>query len=296
MAATKKSRKIAGNDFPPDVQAVYDTLTLEQKNTVNSLSDPNQKLSVIAAYSRQNAADQDKEPTFTGGGTSTASTQGTYFERALGVEGGQRRETATNKIIPGSYTGFRSGTVTPYGTMQRAPKYFESDVDLINTLGREQIALVQAQMKKAGALGSKYRVGIVDEATKKAFEEVLVQANRSGADWRSALGQLQANPVGGSGGLAPKVSNQDDLKRIIQQSAQYVLGRDLDEKAANDLVRTYQQMQVKAQTQGITTPQGMRTDLPDVQTFAQKRITKQQGGEADAYKFAKFADAIFGGD
>ena len=49
-------------------------------------------------------------------------------------------------------------------------------------------------MKKAGVLGSTYRIGVADEATITAFTKVLGQANRNLSSWQTALGNLQANP------------------------------------------------------------------------------------------------------
>ena len=282
-------------DLSPQDQALYDALPDFQKNQVDQAA-PENRSAILQGIVAQNqkAAQEGARPSYNTSQNSGFATE-VYFEKALGVEGGRTVSKTTNAPVEGTYTGFRAGTITPYGTLQRTPKYFERDVDLIAKLGREQIAIVQAQMKRAGVISSNYRAGIADDVTKAGFKTLLEQANNSGADWRSTLAVLEATPAGGTGKLPPKVSNPDDLKRIIQQSAQYVLGRDLDDVAADQLVRTYQQMQVKQQTTGFTS-NGMRTDLPDAQTFAQKRIEKQAGPEAQAYKFAKFADSIFGGE
>lgn len=58
----------------------------------------------------------------------------------------------------------------------------------------ERIAAFQAEMAKAGIL-NKYRKGLADDATVKAFKDLLGYANRMATDFNGALRQLQQIPL-----------------------------------------------------------------------------------------------------
>jgi hypothetical protein len=100
-------------------------------------------------------------------------------------------------------------------------------------------------MKAAGILG-KYRLGVVDDATLAAFKTVLGQANRTASDWTVGLKALQSGATGGPG-LTYRVSNPDDLNKVIEQSAKYVLGRSIDPAMSQRIAKAYQQLQIEEQ-------------------------------------------------
>lgn len=226
------------------------------------------------------------------GGTAVGDTA--YFQPALGVSGGRRVDTATGLVVPETYTGFRppvGGEERRFGVPQPTPKYFAGDEDLINTFTREEVATVQQQMKAAGILG-KYRLGVVDDATLDAFKTVLSQSNRTASDWTVGLKALQSGATGGPG-LTYRVSNPDDLNKIIEQSAKYVLGRSIDPAMSQRISKAYQQLQIEEQR--ASKMGGVQTQAPQADVFAEKQIQKKFGAEADAYKFAQYAQAILGG-
>lgn len=226
------------------------------------------------------------------GGTAVGDTA--YFQPALGVSGGRRVDTATGLVVPETYTGFRppvGGEERRFGVPQPTPKYFAGDEDLINTFTREEVATVQQQMKAAGILG-KYRLGVVDDATLDAFKTVLSQSNRTASDWTVGLKALQSGATGGPG-LTYRVSNPDDLNKIIEQSAKYVLGRSIDPAMSQRISKAYQQLQIEEQR--ASKMGGVQTQAPQADVFAEQQIKQKSGAEADAYKFAQYAQAILGG-
>lgn len=243
-----------------------------------------------------NAATWTKETTSTKTVADLSTSKG---QAALGVTGQRRVQIVqtpgggfAEEPMPGSYVGYKYGVVTPYGTLQRTPQYFQGDEDQIASFTPEEIASIQKRMQKAGVLGNKYRIGIADDTTIDAFKNVLENANRSGTNWNAALNTLQATPRSGEG-LTYKVSNPEDIKAVIQQTASKVLGRSADDQLVNRLVKSYQQLQVQ-EAQGMTVD-GMRTGAPDVQVFAQQQLRERAGGDADAYRFSQFASRILGG-
>ncbi len=229
-------------------------------------------------------------PGFQGGATAPDTD---YFQPALGVTGGRQVSKITGVPVPDTYTGFKlsvSGEERRFG-VPTTPKYFDGDEDLINTFTREEIATVQQQMKAAGILG-KYRLGVVDDATLAAFKTVLGQANRTASDWTVGLKALQSGATGGPG-LTYRVSNPDDLNKIIEQSAKYVLGRSIDPAMSQRIAKAYQQLQIEEQR--TSKMGGIQTQAPQADVFATKQIQQKSGAEADAYKFAQYAQAILGG-
>lgn len=271
----------------PDEERILNSLPPDQQAIVRAMPEAGQKLYLQQVASRQQATTTGSGlPPFTGSGSQ--GTDKTYFQPTLGVSGGRRVEQATGLPVAGTYTGFRRVTTSPVGVSVEQPRYFDGDEDMIATFTREQIADIQAKMKKAGILG-KYRVGVADEATVSAFKDVLSQANRELSDWNIGLSVLQQGAVGGGGGLPYRVSSPDDLRTVIEDSSRLVLGRVANPEFTNRVVKAYQDVQMREQTAPTT------VKAPQADVFAEKQIKKRFGAEADAYEFAKFADIILKG-
>lgn len=304
-------------EFTPEQQDMYDALDPADQQQVDAAGDKNKIATLMVLYQstlnrrggtpsqsptattvppqttpQQPSTTVVYDPNNTGGGT-TVDLTNTFYQQALGVTGG-RRVSVTGQVIPQTYTGFR-GTTSPMQELRgqpRNPIYFQGDQDKIALFSREEIASIQAQMKKAGVLGSNYRIGVADEATVAAFEKVLGQANRDLTSWQSALGTLQASKPP-SKGLQYRVSNPDDISKIIEQTSQRVLGRAVDDMTRQRLVKAYQQLQIEEQRQSAGGA-SMVVQAPDVSTFTEKKLQKMAGPEADAYKFAQFASSLLG--
>ena len=298
----------------PEQQAAYDALSSAEKKAVDRMDFEGKQLFLNTKIAAQASTPTTSPSTTIPATQATASganvlgyTGGqpipdtTYYQEALGVYGGRQVVKATGQPVAGTYTGFKSALqkeTTPTGatsalpSMRNAqPRYFEGDEDLINNFSREDIATLQQQMKNAGLLG-KYKLGIVDNATLAGFKTVLGQANRTGGPWQDGLKQLS---VGGSGGtgLTLKVSSPDDLTRIIDQTASYVLGRKIDLATSQRIAKSFQQLEIQEQ-QGKKSG-GVQVQAPQADVFAEKQIKATSGAEADAYKFAQFAKEILGG-
>jgi hypothetical protein len=298
-------------EFTPEQQQMYDALDPVDQQQVDAAGDEGKIIVLMVLYqstlrrsgsptNQSSTATTNQQPSTTivfdpdskGGGTPVDLTN-TYYQQALGVTGG-RRVSVTGQVVPETYTGFR-GTTSPMQELRgeiRTPIYFEGDQDKIALFGKEEIASIQSQMKKAGVLGSTYRIGVADEATITAFTKVLGQANRNLSSWQTALGNLQANPPP-SKGLQYRVSNPDDINKIIEQTSQRVLGRAVDDATRQRLIKTYQQLQIDEQRQAAGGA-SMVVQAPDVSTFTEKKLQKMAGPEADAYKFADFASSLLG--
>lgn len=283
MAKTRKVNKLSPSD-----QLLYDSLPANLKAVVDAITDPAQKSATIKALVAQATATTTPTPAgtpsaFSGG--AAATTQDSFFERAIGVEAGREVSIKTQQVVPGQVT--RVGGVGGF-----LPRYFERDADLLSRYSRDQVADIQAKMKKAGLLGDKYRIGIPDPATKKAWVELLSLANNTNTDWTTALKTAGAQPAG-TGKLPPKVSNPADILNVARQVSRQVLGRE-DATILNEIVTAFQRQQVRSQTGQLPMRDGVRVEPMGLEALSEKKLRKAAGPEAEAYKFAQFAQRIFG--
>jgi len=307
-------------ELTEEQQIKYSELSVAQQKIIDGVP-PNQKGLVIEAMWIGNNADSivagspttptsKSDGTGLGGsskvwtgesGASVADLSTSTAQPAIGVLGQRRVQVIqepggklTTQVLPKSYTGFqpKQQPSTPYGAMPSNVRYFAGDEYEIATFKPEEIATIQQQMLKAGLLSKKYRIGIADAETIAAFEKVLGQANTNGTNWTTALGTLMATPKQGSG-LTYRVSNPDDIRAVVQQTASSILGRSAEPAVVDRLVKSYQELQIQEQ-QGMTTPTGARTSAPQVDVFAKKELRKTAGPEADAFRFAQFAKTVLG--
>ena len=313
---TSKPKQLSPSD-----QAIYDAMPVSTQNLTNMIPDPATKSAYIQEWASSSAGkaalsgttiesvpDVDTEDTSGGlpqfGGDIAAGTPDqTRFQPALGTEVG-RFVDSMGRPVAGS-AGRISAPADPErdrftGGPGYTPRYYEDSADLINSFGYEKIAEIQNKLVKAGLLGNKYALGRVDNATRNAWIDLLEQANRipepggkTSVDWNTALNIATTSPPGGTGKLPPKVSNPADILKVARQVSRNVLGRE-DDTILNDIVQAFQRSQVREQTGQLRMKDGMRVDAPGLEAFAERKIQQAAGPEADAYKFAQFAENLFG--
>jgi hypothetical protein len=223
------------------------------------------------------------------------------YSTAIGVEGRRVTNVATGET---TYEGYRapsatqkiaSNIQTPYvpNLPERTvePRYFVEDLDGLSGFSRPTIASWQMRLNASGLLGNNFSLGVVDNQTRSAYGEVLAVANREGVTAETALNLIQQQAVklkSGSGVTRYKMSNPADIKAVINQSAQALLGRTLDDGQLDAMVRAFQQQEVAAQR--AYQAGGTVTDAPSAQQFAATRIEKDFGDEVDTRRL----DAVFG--
>lgn len=223
------------------------------------------------------------------------------YSSAIGVEGRRVTNVATGETTYEGYTApsvqqrIASNLPTPYvpNLPQRTvePRYFVEDLDGLSGFSRPTIASWQMRLNASGLLGNNFSLGVVDNQTRSAYGEVLAVANREGVDAETALNLVQQQAVklkSGGGVTRYKVSNPADIKAVINQSAQTLLGRSLDDKQLDAMVRAFQQQEVTAQK--AYQAGGVATEAPSVQQFATKRIEKDFGEQVDTRRL----NSVFG--
>ena len=316
---TSKPKQLSPSD-----QAIYDAMPVGTQNFVNGISNPANKSAYIQDWASSpagKAASTGTTPTTVPATAPTTTSVGlepfnpniaagtpdqTRFQPALGTEVGRRVDLMGRPVagsagqIPVPADPMQELRGTPRTSSGYTPRYYEDSADLINSFGYEKIAEIQNKLVKAGLLGNKYALGRVDNATRNAWIDLLEQANRipepggkTSVDWNTALNIATTNPPGGTGKLPPKVSNPADILKVARQVSRNVLGRE-DDTILNDIVQAFQRSQVREQTGQLRMRDGMRVDAPGLEAFAERKIQQAAGPEADAYKFAQFADNLFG--
>jgi hypothetical protein len=270
-----------------DDQTRYDSLPPEFKAIVDGITNPTEKSATIRRLfdtARQESAQQVAgiQPFVP---TETQPID-TFFERAIGVQAGRTVNIRTQMVVPGSATSIGG----PGGFL---PRYFERDADLISRYSRDQIADLQSKLQKAGLLGKKYRIGVVDEATKRAWVDLLAEANNSNLGWWQALDVAVKSPITGAAKLPPKVSNAADIVAVAREVSRKVLGRE-DQAILDEIVTAFQRQQIRQQQNRLPVRDGATVLPPDLQVLAERKIRQRSGPEADAYEFAQFAKRAFG--
>jgi hypothetical protein len=239
-----------------------------------------------------------------GGGSTVTNKVSPSSRQAIGVSGTQYFDPATGE--PLGYFGYTAVGQQPYYSAGKGgarqvevqPKFFEGDEDQIRRKSPEEIGDLQQQMVASGLLKGKYNPGLADDKTVAAYKDLLGWANSFGTtDPRMTMTRLREGGFSGtSAGVTKYVTNATDLKNVFDKSAQTVLGRSLDEQSLNRLVKAYQQQEV-APTQN-TAVAGTKVKEPTAAAFSQQQIQTQNKDEADAYKFAQYAqvlDRLLGG-
>lgn len=274
----------------PVYKAIYDNLSESQKKAYDFMVSNEAKkvfLDSIKEVIDSSSSTGTKIPTYPGG---TGLTNESMTQSAIGNIGTRLISKETGNPVSGSYKGYTVQQQVEVPGFVRGgyravePKYFDGDEKLITTLSREDLATLQTKMSKVGLLGKKYRIGVIDSTTINAFSDLLAEANVMGVDFKTAISTLEANPQLGQGtGLKARVDNPDDLKRIIKRASQAVLGYSVPEDRVMNLVRAYQQEQIKAQTGGTN------VNMPTAEAFTEARLEEEMPADAQAYKFAQFA-------
>lgn len=134
----------------------------------------------------------------------------------------------------------------------------------------------QEILKRKGWYGSSKRGNGYSDADINAFQNFYQTAVAKGLPWETAIKEVQKGPdlSFGSDGVN-KVPSSLDLKEVLQRTALTVMGKTLDDSAAQKFISSYQ-----AVSNGTDT-----TLAPAADTFFKSRIEQKYGAESDATKY-----------
>lgn len=180
--------------------------------------------------------------------------------------------------IPDSFTRQRSVT----------PLYRKGDEVAPASYGPERIAMLQQLLVNAGLIekGKKYRIGVWDTTSKKAYQSVLEYANAAGVGWQEALELMRGEGDVVEGPerqpLTVQLSNPDDLKKIAKGVGVKVLGRRLNDDELAKFVAAYQAEERRAQQEAYDlAPTGGTVTAPaDPSVMAEQQARKDNPVEA----------------
>lgn len=127
-----------------------------------------------------------------------------------------------------------------------------------------------------------------------AFARVLYTGNQEGLSWDAALQLIaeRSKDLPGRTGKVYKSGSISEIKRAIQAQAQETLGRSISAMDAKSMAQRVAQRQIA--TQRKADAPGATQTAPSVGGIIEQQVAKEFKPEADAYRFAQFAQRIFG--
>lgn len=212
--------------------------------------------------------------------------------------------TGPNPIgVPEGYTVPGRRAPIPFGagqfgpsTYQRppiAPRYFDGDEWQPASLSAEDRARLQRAMVDAGVItkGTKFRLGIWDDASRGAYADLLAFANGAGLDAKAALAEYarmktlydeeeraERQP------LTVRLTNPDDLRGTFETVARRRIGRKLRPDESERFVKAYQAEEgaVQQRAYDLDETGGTVTDVANPQAFLAARLAREYGVEMGA--------------
>lgn len=191
---------------------------------------------------------------------------------------------------------------TSYGTPDNPYTFTTSDINIIYKVSTDKLASYNQQLMKAfpGYKPSSL-TNRSDAKLRSYFGKALTQINILNSDPNGplrgktldqALSYLAENPVFEASTKLPtyRLTNPDDLKKVFEKASQSTIGRTLSDTEISNLVKAYQQQEKTYQQQ--IAKGGTITEPMQAETFAQKRIEKRFGVEAQATDYQTYIGAL----
>jgi hypothetical protein len=201
--------------------------------------------------------------------------------------------TPPSRMVSGTYSPSYSGITTAAG--EQLPFYDitkDAGVFLANLSDTNRTTVLNVLYQK-GFYGSSTPGNGLSDKDRSVFADLLWYANTQGVEWFEAFTQLGTKlpDVVQQSGYSRRqytVSNPSDIKAVVQQTSQQILGRKLMDTEADELVAAYQQQQIAGQR----AMGSIVTQAPGADVFTEGEIQQQYAGEADAMQYLSFADQL----
>jgi len=254
------------------------TSTLPPRSTTTN---PGQSVAPTTTIPTQNDVPVGIAPTLSN--PATLSADGGQY--ALGVSG---RRIYNSKGVLVSYEGYKYTNPTTGVVSQ--PQYFTGDEDALYGLSIEALSTLQNAMYNVGRLGKGYTPGVVDSKTTSAYKSLLVTANGYGEDFETTISRLATTGSSARGGALTqyRVSNDADVRAIMNKVSQQTLGRKLGEGDLNRLSGLYRELE---RTSGQSNAAEI-VQPPQVETFTQNKLEEMFPEDTNARQFGSYLTAI----
>lgn len=201
-------------------------------------------------------------------------------------------ETGPSPIgVPQGYT--QPGWYNPDGQI----RYHDGDQFMGANQSPAEIANLQRSLAQAGLLDA-FHMGVWDDPTAAAFEQVLAYANQTGLPWERALRQMLQGDIttvdengnlisgagggaGGGGQLQIRVSDPATLRATFKQTAAAMRGQALSDQQIENMVAAYQAVERRSQEHAYAASEAAGAtgrfeivDPPDPQTWAEEEVRR----------------------
>lgn len=207
----------------------------------------------------------------------------------LGIGGYITLDPKTGNPI--NYTPSSGGYPLSGSMAQGVGLYYEGAAqDVLKSFSPEALVSTQANLYRAGYLSS-YTPGRITAKVVSAVERVMGDANTTnsvsgtGLTWEQMLAAVAANGGRTSSGKATvRVSNPLDIEAAVNQVAQQLIGRTLDDATMQRFVQAYQAAE-RGAAYGTT-------QAPNVQTFTLDKLTQMFPTETYGHQFGSYMEAL----
>jgi hypothetical protein len=132
-----------------------------------------------------------------------------------------------------------------------------------------------------------------DDKDRSAFSDLLYFANITGKSFAEAYNEfMRTVPNVQKVTKAPtiRVSSEDDVKAVFRRTTRDLLGRDLGDAEAAKFAKMYRNLEI-GEAQRMQAG-GVVEQAPDASVLAEKRVEKQFGVEAQAYRAMQFMNIM----
>lgn len=185
--------------------------------------------------------------------------------------------------------------------------YYDGDEYFPGQLSPQSIAALQRQMAQLGLLApnARFRLGVWDAASQKAYRTLLAYANQQGMSYKQALNHMEATganftvdefgniiPMGESGQepLPTRTTNPEELKLVFRRAVIDTLGQGWDTAKIDQMVRSYNDMEVKQQQAAYDAEMtgGNVVSIPSPEAFAVTQAQTQDPAAAQGEEMLGF--------
>jgi hypothetical protein len=193
----------------------------------------------------------------------------------------------------GTQTG-KYPTTRPYtdesGNVRQQPSFYNVDDDafyFLKSLGDVERGIILGNLYRKGAYEGRTPGNGLSNNDIFAFSKLLKEANFEGTPWQSVYASVLGRPdfeQPRGGGVGVRLTNPDDIKYVLNQTAQKLLGRNVDDVTAQRFIDAVQADERRAAYGG--------SQAADMGVQAEQQIKEQFAAEERSSRMADFAGVM----
>jgi hypothetical protein len=234
------------------------------------------------------------DPNATGGGNANTMSPEELQDYYRNVPFSGLPETVTDEVAGrvGTKTGKYPTTRTfrdSNGAVRTSPAFYNLDdaFTILRSLGEVERGIILGTLARKGTYEGRTPGAGTSTNDVFAFSNLLLEANDEGTDWRnvyaSVLGRPDFTPSSG-GGTRIRLTNPDDIRYVLNQTAQKLLGRSVDDATTQKFIDAVQAEERRAAYGG--------SQAADMGVQAAEQIKEQFAAEERSSRMADFAGVM----